>query len=119
MVDSEPTPAEDRLFSEYPALSGFFETVLWPGSDGSNVIELIHRVMRNWHSDYVTQFVKELQQICTDLVFSDVDLTGFFNQCVPADDRVVDVDNCRAFLRMLAGFARYLCEEDGVGGTGG
>jgi hypothetical protein len=115
---AEPVPeAEQRLFGEYPALSNFFDTVVWPRGDGDNVFELVHRVMRHWHPDFVKQLVRDLETISGDGLFSSEDLAGFFNRSLPTDWQLVDADNCRTFLRTLSGYAGYLYREDGVRGT--
>lgn len=115
MVDPD-SEAERRLFGEYPALSNFFDTVVWPRGDGDNILELVHRVMRHWHPDFVKQLVRDLETITGDGLFSSDDLAGFFNRRLPTDWQLVTPENCRTFLRILSGYAGYLFNEDNVRG---
>ena len=110
-------PVPDRLGDEYPTLLNFFETVLWPGVDTPNVFEALHRVMRNWHPDFVTRLVRELDHFSRDGQFSKAEVTDWFTCGSPEGWRVVDESNARDFVKVYAGFAGYLYRDDGVTGT--
>src|ERR1700722_17052876 len=110
---------DERLAAEYPTLRNFFQTVLWPGADGDNLLELLHRVMRHWHPQFVSALVTELDHVSRDGTFTVAELVGYFSRGVPADRVFIDAGNCRPALRVVAGFVRYLHDEDGVRGEAG
>ena len=61
---------EERLRLDYPVLYDFLYTTLWPGGDGTNVINLLVRVAWFGHPDRTRQLIDELKRVAEDAEYT-------------------------------------------------
>ena len=114
---AEASALEQRLAATYPTIHEVLAKVVWPGADGPNLLELLHRTMRYWHPDVVRRLVDELELLGRDGLWSDGEIVELLTTGVPEDHRFVDASTARPLVRALAGYSRYLLDDAGVRGT--
>ncbi len=104
--------AEAHVKENYPSLADFLETVMWPDVDSDNLFEMLHRVMKHWHPDFVRQLVIDVKQISEDTLLADDQIVELFARDIPERYRVVVAQNCRALLWSVGEYLQYLYDEE-------
>lgn len=100
---------EERLGLDYPVLYDFLYTTLWPGSDGTNVINLLVRVAWFGHPDRTRRLIDELKRVADDAEYPPQPLSELFNQEI--HHPLVTPDNAKLFCVSMAETLEFVVER--------
>jgi hypothetical protein len=103
------TAASERFRLDYPVLYDFLDTVLRPGGDGTNVINLLVRVAWFGHPDRTRRLIDELLRIAEDAGCPPQQLSELFNQEI--HHVLVTPDNAKLFCVSMAETLDFVVER--------
>ena len=99
---------EQAFRERYPVTHDFLEAFYWHKEDGSNLFELLHRVVVRGHPDRMDQLGRELKHIARDQDFTNQTLSELFCRGGNSPYNVVGADSARDTLFCLGEYVQYL-----------